>query len=81
VKKHLDPLNHAGWKSLFLDKAENLGGNNFWMFSKSALNKLQNLFSKIWQGIITVCAKGFSPKKSLEHDKMTEYEAFVYLLD
>jgi hypothetical protein len=23
----------------------------------------------------------FSPKKTLEHDKMTEYEAFVYLLD
>ena len=56
VKKLFDPLNHAGWKSLFLDKAENLGGNTFWMFSKPALNKLQNRFSKIWQGIITVCA-------------------------
>jgi hypothetical protein len=42
VKKHLDPLNHAGWKSLFLDKAENFGGDKFWMFSKPALNKLQN---------------------------------------
>jgi hypothetical protein len=29
VKKLLDPLNHAGWKSLFLDKVENLGGDKF----------------------------------------------------
>ena len=51
VKKLLDPLNHAGWKSLFLGKVENLGGDNFWMFSKPALNKLQNRFSKIWADI------------------------------
>ena len=44
VKKLLDPLNHAGWKSLFLGKVKNLGGDNFWMFSKPALNKLQNRF-------------------------------------
>jgi hypothetical protein len=36
VKTLLDPLHHAGWKSLFLDKVENLGGD-FWMFSKPAL--------------------------------------------
>ena len=36
VKKLLDPLHHAGWKSLFLDKVGNLGGD-FWMFSKPAL--------------------------------------------
>jgi hypothetical protein len=54
VKKLLDPLNHAGWKSLFLGKVENLGGDNFWMFSKPALNKLQNRFPKFWQDIINV---------------------------
>ena len=32
VKKLLDPFNHTGWKSLFLGKVENLGGDNFWMF-------------------------------------------------
>ena len=41
---------------VFLDKAENLGGDNFWMLSKPALNKLQNRFSKIWQNIINVWA-------------------------
>jgi hypothetical protein len=56
VKKLLDPLNHAGWKSLFLGKVENLGGDNFWMFSKPALNKLQNRFPKFWQDIINVWA-------------------------
>ena len=56
VKKLLDPLNHAGWISLFLDKVENLGGDNFWMFSKPALNKLQNRFTKFWQDIINVWA-------------------------
>jgi hypothetical protein len=36
VNKLLDPLHHAGWKSLFLDKVGNLGGD-FWMFSKPSL--------------------------------------------
>ena len=55
MKKLLDPLHHAGWKSLFLDKVENLGGD-FWMFSKPALDKLQNRFTKFWQDIINVWA-------------------------
>ena len=57
VKKLLDPLNHTGWKSLFLDKVENLGGDNFWMFSKPVLNKLQNRLTKFWQDIINVWAE------------------------
>ena len=113
VKKLLDPLNHTGWKSLFLDKVENLRGDNFWMFSKPALNKLQNRLTKFWKNGFEVYLKrvlrtsrncrlpnsplcretrisnqhdlmdpeAFSPKKTLEHDKMTEYEAFLYLLD
>jgi hypothetical protein len=55
VKKLLDQLHHAGWKSLFLDKVKNLGGD-FWMFSKPALNKLQNRCPKFWQDIINVWA-------------------------
>ena len=55
MEKLPDPLHRAGWKSLFVDKVENLGGD-YWMFSKPALDKLQNRFTKFWQDIINVWA-------------------------
>ena len=52
IKKILDIKNNSPWKTLFLDKLEQYGGDKFWYLTKEGLKTLSIKFNPFWKCLI-----------------------------
>ena len=56
IQKVLDSDNNAAWKVLITDVLDEIGGENFWHFTKGAMTKLSSKFNTFWKDVVKVWA-------------------------
>ena len=54
VKKLLDPLHFAPWKTLLIDKIEDYGGDKIFSLKKEGLFKLSGILNTFWNDILKI---------------------------